>query len=86
MAAAFTHVFRECGNGYPADGAEVICERDGSITLLTVLESSPIHIAQYQANWIYLRCEPCADGWEDLTGRQQDRLYKDLYRVTPILD
>lgn len=84
--ASFTHRFDEHGNGFPGVGDDVIEDVDGDIKLLTVTAISPIHTAQWQANYIYLECEDSETDWDELSEKKQDRLYEELCHVSPLSD
>lgn len=81
---SYTHEFHEAGNGFPDVGDDVILDKDGDIALLTVTAIGPIHTAQWQANMVYLTCEPAADDWDAYSESQQDRMYDNYYHVGAI--
>lgn len=84
--AKYTHIFTERGNGFPEDGERVLCDIDGDITLLRVVESSPIHTAEGgsgHGNYIYLVCKPDETEWFDFV-ELFPAAYQNTYHVEPI--
>ncbi|MHB8397396.1 MAG: hypothetical protein ACYDCI_00455 [Candidatus Limnocylindrales bacterium] len=84
---AWTHEFRESGNGFPAVGLDVITPDDcGDPQLVRVVAVSPIHTRQWAANKVYLECEPSESPWDDFDEATQDLLYSHAYHVSPLRD
>ena len=84
--ANWTHTFSECGNGFPRNGEDVLEVVDGDVRLLTVVETSPIHTAQWAANMVYVVCEESDNDWDDYSEDKQTRLYEDMHHVEPVAD
>lgn len=76
MTATYTHIFREAGNGFPQDGDHVLCVYDGGQMQVLVLDgTSPIHTAQWQANYVYCQCSRADLQVEDFSDPELDGMY-----------
>lgn len=62
----FTHIFREAGNGFPADGT-LVQDADGSV--FEIVKTSRIHTPYLQgggqSHYIYLTCKTAKRGVAD---------------------
>lgn len=81
----YTHIFHECGNGFPGDGEEVVCaDMSWGAMLLVVESSSMIHTGRSgEPNYVYCVCREADREWDDLTEDEQDELFHD-HHVDPI--
>lgn len=86
--AKYTHIFTECGNGFPEDGSLVVqIDDSGNIILLEVIESSPIHTAPVgtgRGNFIYLVCSPTVADQDIETDEERAELFENSFQVEPI--
>jgi len=83
----YEYIFEEAGNGFPQDGEEVLLEDElGWHKLMTIVESSPIHTIQWQANFLYLMAVESERDYDSLSESEQDEVWESHYRIQPLTD